>query len=95
MTTLEFQLPKDVEYDAPIDLYYHKSFKHPEKAPYIVKCNDRLNRKRWECTCFDYMYRRKDRKEECKHIKRVRFIDEARMKIDKLMPQNKGLLHDP
>ena len=94
MTLFEFKMPKDIEYDDTIDVYYHKSFTKKEKEPYIVKCNDRLNRKKWECTCYDYMYRRQERKEECKHIKRIRFIDEARIKIDKLMPQNKDLLHN-
>jgi hypothetical protein len=35
---------------------------------------------------------RKDPDKICKHIERIKFIDEAKHKIDELMPQKKGLI---
>lgn len=80
---------KDVYYSEKEDIYEYVSFTNKEKT-YLVFCQDRERRKIWECTCYDFMYRHR----ECKHITRIKFIDECRVKVDLLCPQNKGLLHE-
>lgn len=82
---------KGVKYNDKEDIYNYTSFTNHEKE-YLVMCQDRVNRKDWTCTCYDFMYRRKGKKQDCKHITRIKFIDECRLKIDHLLPQNKGLL---
>jgi len=87
-----YPIPKDIEYNEVEDTYTHKSFSNFEKE-YLIMCQDRVKRKEWTCTCYDFMYRKKDKNQKCKHIKRVEFIDSLCRCIDSKMPQNKSLLH--
>lgn len=86
-------ITKGINYNEREDIYEYQSHSDYLKT-YLVFCGDRNNRINWECTCYDFMYRKAAKNQECKHIIRVKFIDECRLKIDHLMPQNKGLLHD-
>jgi predicted RNase H-related nuclease YkuK (DUF458 family) len=84
---------KDIDYDEIEDIYNYISHSNKERT-YLVMAQDRTKRKDWTCTCLDFMYRKKDKGQECKHIQRVKFIDEMYRKIDLALPQNKDLLHD-
>ncbi len=85
-------IPKDIDYNEVEDIYTYTSFSNHEKE-YLVMCQDRIKRKDWTCTCKDFMYRKKDKGQKCKHIKRIEFIDQLCKCIDTKMPQNKALLH--
>lgn len=87
-------IPRGIHYNAVEDLYEYQSHSDYEKT-YLVMCHDRIKRKDWSCTCYDFMYRKKDKGQKCKHIKRVEFIDQLHRVIDAKMPQNKALLHEP
>jgi hypothetical protein len=79
---------KGITYHEIEDLYEYQSHTNRQQF-YIVMCKDRINRTDWTCTCKGFMF---NDKKECKHIQRIKFIDEAKHKIDKLMPQKKGLI---
>lgn len=88
-----YPIPKDIDYNEVEDTYTHKSHSDFEKS-YLIMCHDRIKRKDWSCTCYDFMYRRQSKNQKCKHINRVEFIDKLCRCIDAKMPQNKNLLHD-
>jgi hypothetical protein len=84
------EITKGITYHETEDLYEYQSHTNRQQE-YLVKCDDRINRKDWTCTCKGFMFR-KDPDKICKHIERIKFIDAAKHKIDELMPQKKGLI---
>lgn len=73
------RLTKSVIYDEIEDRYYVKSFTTGEN--YIVNSlKDSLKDKNhWFCTCKGYAYNKKNPK-TCKHVSRIKIIDEIRLK---------------
>jgi hypothetical protein len=78
--------PKGVHYDEKEDTYTYQSHSNAEKTYLVIPWDRKADK--WQCTCPHFLYRGK----ECKHITRVKFIDELHASIDRLLPQNKGLL---
>ncbi len=71
-------ITKSVQYDDEEDIYIVKSFTTGE----IYKVNKLKDARYWFCTCRGYTFCKKDIK-TCKHTKRIKVIDELRLK-DKL-----------
>ncbi|MDN5844741.1 MAG: hypothetical protein L0H53_00530 [Candidatus Nitrosocosmicus sp.] len=69
------RITKSVVYDGIDDIYWVQSFTTGE----MYGVNSLKDKNHWFCTCADFQYRSKIKK-ECKHIKRVRIIDELRLK---------------
>jgi hypothetical protein len=85
----EYMKPlKGITYHETEDLYEYQSLTNKQQI-YLVMCKDRAKREGWTCTCKGFMF---NNSKECKHITRIKFIDEAKHKIDELLPQKKGLL---
>jgi|GEM_PF-5871398 len=63
---------KGVKYVEAEDYYEHASSKNKDFKYLVIPWDRSIDK--WQCTCKDFMYRDK---KQCKHIERVKFIDET------------------